>query len=145
MLDAETYMKERVDDQIGWYSRKSSFCQKRYKALKVTTLLFSVTIPFLTGIIETLGWMIYVIGGMGVAIAAIEGIQSLYKYKDNWLQYRMTSETLKREKLLYQTLAGDYAAAQDPFKLFVLHAEQIMAGEQEQWRGYIAQEEEKKA
>lgn len=141
MLDAETYMKERVDDQIAWYSKKSGFCQKRYKRFKIATLLFSVTIPFLTGLLDELNWMKYLIGGMGVSIAAIEGIQALYKYRENWLQYRITSEALKREKLLYQALAGDYAEAEDPFKAFVLKAEQIMAGEQAEWMEYVAKEE----
>ncbi len=144
MLDAETYLKERVDDQISWYSRKSGFCQKRYKTLKISTLLFAVTIPFLSGLMDELNWMKYVIGGMGVAIAAIEGIQSLYKYKDNWIQYRITSEALKREKLLYLTQSGDYAEMSDPFKAFVQRAEQLMAGEQAEWKEYITKVEEQK-
>ncbi len=142
MLDAETYIQDRVDDQISWYSRKSGICQKRYKRLKIITLVFSVTIPFLTGLVDEVTAMKYIIGAMGVVIAAVEGIQSLYKYKDNWLQYRLTSEALKREKLLYQTLSGEYAEASDPFKTFVQRAEQIMAGEQSQWKDYIAKEEQ---
>jgi len=141
MLDQETYIKDRIDGQIKWYSGKSSSAQKRYKRLKVITLLCAVSIPFLTGLVEEFTWLKYVIGGMGVLIAAIEGIQSLYKHRELWLEYRSTAESLKREKLIYQTLSGDYTEAPDPFKLFVLKAEQIMAGEQAGWNEYIAKTE----
>lgn len=141
MLDQETYIKDRIDGQIKWYSGKSSSAQKRYKRLKVITLLCAVLIPFLTGLVDEIAWMNYVIGGLGVLIAAIEGIQSLYKYRELWLEYRSTAELLKREKLIFQTLSGDYTEAADPFKLFVLKAEQIMAGEQSGWNEYIAKTE----
>ncbi|HRK83272.1 MAG TPA: DUF4231 domain-containing protein [Saprospiraceae bacterium] len=141
MLDQETYIKDRVEGQIKWYSNKSSAAQKRYKLFKVITLLCAVLIPFLTGLLEEIFWMKYVIGTLGVAIAAVEGIQSLYKNRELWLEYRGTSEALKREKLLFQTLSGDYTEAADPFKLFVLKSEEIMAGEQSGWKEYIAKME----
>lgn len=141
MLDQETYIKDRVEGQIKWYSGKSSAAQKRYKLFKVITLFCAVLIPFLTGLVDDIFWMKYVIGGLGVLIAAIEGIQSLYKYRELWLEYRSTSEALKREKLLFQTLSGDYTDAADPYKLFVLKAEQVMAGEQTGWKEYIAKTE----
>lgn len=138
MLDQETYLKDRIEGQIKWYSSKSSVAQKRYKRLKIITLLCAVLIPFLTGLVDEILWLKYVIGGLGVLIAAIEGIQSLYKHQELWLEYRSTAEALKREKLIFQTLSGDYTEASDPFKLFVLKSEQIMTGEQSGWKEYIA-------
>jgi hypothetical protein len=122
MLDQETYLKDRIEGQIKWYSGKSSTAQKSYKRLKVITLLCAVLIPFLTGLVDEITWLKYVIGGLGVLIAAIEGIQSLYKHRELWLEYRGTAEALKREKLIFETLSGDYSDAPDPFKLFVLKA-----------------------
>lgn len=141
MLDQETYIKDRIEGQIKWYSGKSGSAQKRYKRLKVITLLCAVLIPFLTGLVDEFAWLKYVIGGLGVLIAAIEGIQSLYKHRELWLEYRGTSEALKREKFFFQTLSGDYTEAPDPFKLLVLKSEQIMAGEQSGWIDYIAKTE----
>ncbi len=140
-MDTDTYLEKRIEDQINWYSQKSKYNQNRYKAFKIATILLSVSIPFCTGLVEQMEWMRFIIGGMGVAIAAIEGIQSLYKFKDHWLQYRFTAEALIREKLLFQTLAGPYAEAEDPFKRFVARAEEIMAGEQTQWKELAASEE----
>ena len=62
---------------------------------------------FITG--ETL-WLKVTVGVSGVIIALIEGLQSLYKYQDNWLLYRNAAEFLTREKLYYTTKSGPYAS-----------------------------------
>jgi len=120
MIDQKTYLSSRVDDQINWYNKKSAIYQNRYKFLKVLVIVLSVSIPFLVGLIEGANdYLKIVVGIGGVLIAMIEGILSLFRYQDLWLQYRLTSETLQREKILFLTQAGPYQNNTGTFQVFV--------------------------
>jgi uncharacterized protein DUF4231 len=133
-MDQKAYLSDRVDDQINWYSKKSKFNQNRYKLLKTIMILVSVTIPFLAGLIKGESDILKIAVGVGgILIAGIEGILSLYKYQDLWLQYRLTAEMLGREKILFITEAGQYENNPNAFKLFVKQAESIMGSENQAW------------
>ena len=102
-LDEKDYLKQRVEDQLDWFERKSAWNQKWYKRLKLAVIVFSVSIPLLVGFVEgDMDWLKIVIGVLGVIIAGIEGALSLYKFQDNWIQYRATAEALKRESRVIQ-------------------------------------------
>ena len=145
-MNPEEYIKERVDDQFNWMESKSARSQKKYKRIKILVIVFSVMIPFLTGLMDKWDNMFdYIqvsIGVLGVAVAISEGILSLNKYQDNWLNYRATAEALKREKLMYQTGVGKYAAGEkESFPHFVMAIESILKDENAKWIEYIGKEE----
>jgi len=56
--------------------------------------------PFWTGVLSA------VLGGVVVVVASVG---KLFKFHENWLQYRTLVEALEREKELYSVGAGDYA------------------------------------
>ncbi len=135
------YISSRIDKQIQWYDDKSSWNQKRYKILKTLIILFSVSIPFLTGLIGETDpdmnfWLKIIIGTFGIIIAASEGIISLQKYQDNWMEYRNASETLKREKLLFLTQSGPYREHHN-LQHLVERIESFTANENKNWMQYI--------
>ena len=132
-MTVQNYLKERVDDQIDWYGKKSKFNQRWYKRLKSIAILCSVCIPFLTGFADRFGeGTIIIIGVLGVSIALIEGILSLNKYHELWLEYRKTAELLQREKILFATNSGPYQQEQKLTKL-VERCENIMGAENSSW------------
>lgn len=140
-MDEQTYLAERVDDQMNWYDRKSSWNQKRYKGLRFVATGLSLIIPFATGFLsDDRDWLKYAIGVSAIGIATIEYILSMNNYHENWVEYRATQEALKREKILYQTKAGRYKNAETPFQDFVVRCETIMAGEHEGWKQYVSEE-----
>lgn len=141
-MDEQTYMKERVDDQITWLEGKSAWNQTRYKRIQTLIIVCSVLIPFGTGFLtDERQWLQISIGVAGVLIAVGEGVLGLNKYQENWVQYRTTAETLKREKLYYLTQSGPYLDQSKAFKLFVKHVEQILQKENAQWQEYVTEED----
>jgi hypothetical protein len=71
-------------------------------------------------------------GAMGVAIALIAGLVTLYKFQENWVEYRATAETLKHEKYLYLTQSAPYDG-NNAFHLLVATAESAMSKENADW------------
>lgn len=132
-MTSEEYLQERLDDQIKWYDDKSSWNQMWYKRLRALEILFSVTLPFLVShITGDSGMLKLLAGAMGVAIALIAGLVTLYKFQENWVEYRATAETLKHEKYLYLTQTAPYDG-DNAFHLLVATAESAMSKENAAW------------
>lgn len=142
-MTEEEYLKDRLEDQINWYSNKSSACQKQYKKLRLIEMTAAALIPFLSGMGETLtpvgAWLI---GILGVMIAVSNAISALYKYHENWIEYRATSELLKHEKYLYLTACGEYADG-DRFRNLVQRVEILISKENATWSQVASQKQEK--
>jgi len=146
-MTQEEYIKDRVVDQIKWYGNKSSKCQKKYKiwqVIKIIALLF-VTIVSLWGDREVefpkfSQYVSYIVGALGAFVIFIESFLKIYDYKKLWVQYRLASESLNREKLLFETNTEPYDRP-EPFKLFVQNCESIMKGENKGWEEILAEED----
>lgn len=132
-MTEQDYLSERVDDQINWYSKKSTFNKKRYQFIKAIVIVISASIPVLAILIKSDEDLLKVaVGVAGVLIVALEGMLSHYKFKDIWLEYRMTSERLNREKIHYLTSSGPYKDSKN-LQDFVERAEAIMSTENQSW------------
>jgi hypothetical protein len=118
---------DRLEDQLAWYDRKSSYNQKAFKRLKVCTIAAAALVPVMATTYPL------VTAGLGILIAVIEGVQQVYQFHSNWTVYRSTSEALKREKYLYLAHAGDYGTAQDPKVLLAERVEALVAAEHAKW------------
>ena len=97
------YLKQRLDDQINWYDKKSAFNQTAYKRLRLIEIIAAASIPLLAGYSQKSGYGEYVgmtIGVIGLIVAVLAGIVSLYRFQENWNEYRASAESLKQEKYL---------------------------------------------
>ena len=46
-MSVEDYIKNRLDDQMNWFDKKSAFNQKRYKRLKKVEVGLTISLPVL--------------------------------------------------------------------------------------------------
>ena len=139
-MNQEEYIKDRLDDQIKWYSTKSMSNQKKHKYWQVIKIIAALLITTLSLFVNKYPVMVYVIGVMGAFIVFIESYIRIYDFKKLWVQYRMTSERLKREKLLFQTKSEPYNI-EDPFQLLVQRGEAIMQNETQTWEELFAEKD----
>jgi len=132
-MTIDDYLKDRLDDQISWYSKKGSVLKKRHQTIRVIVIIISVSLPFMTGLVsDNTPYLKIAIAIGSLLIAFFEGITSLYQYQETWLNYRATSETLKRERLLYLTGSGPYEKSKS-LQLLVTRCEGIMSEENQSW------------
>lgn len=132
-MSPEEYLQERLDDQINWYDKKSSWNQTCFKRLRATEILFSVTVPFLISQIGGDSSLLKLIAGvMGIIVALIAGLVTLYRFQENWVEYRATAETLKHEKYLYLTQTAPYDGS-NAFHLLVERVESAISKENTAW------------
>ena len=114
MMNEQEYIEQRLDEQQKWYSAKAQWNQTRYKRLRMLEVIIAAGIPFATTLLALNSNLNYLVAFLAFIIAAASGLVALNRYQDIWLEYRITAEALKREKLLFLTRTPPYDVA-DPF------------------------------
>jgi hypothetical protein len=122
----------RLEDQIKWYDAKSNHNQTWFKRLKMAQILVAAAIPVAAGL-DAAMWLV---GGAGALIVALEGLQQLQQYQQNWTTYRSTCERLKHEKFLFLARAGPYAAAENAEALLAERVEGLVSQEHAAWASH---------
>lgn len=137
-MTAEQYVSERLDDQIAWYDRKSGWNQKWFKRWQLTQIIAAAVIPFLSGMDSKtplfdmeIKWTM-MIGLLGMLVAIATAAIALYKFQENWVQYRTTAEQLRYERFLFLTGVSPYHDS-TAFELLVKRIENIISKEASQW------------
>jgi hypothetical protein len=134
-MNEEEYLNDRLNDQIDWYDKKSQTSQKWFKRLRLLEIVAATIIPFIAGIGQNIPYYSIIISLLGVMIAISAGLSALYKYHENWIEYRTISETLKHEKYLFQTKCSPYDCDESFCKL-VQRVEGLISKENTQWSRY---------
>lgn len=139
-MNEKEYISNRLEDQINWYSKKSVWNQKLFKLLQVYQIIAAALIPvFVIYVSDTSDSMRLLVAFLGASIAIVSGIIGLYKFQENWLEYRTTCESLKHEKFLFLTCSEPYNI-EDPFPLLVNRVETFISKENTNWAQYMRKE-----
>ena len=124
-----------MNDQIIWYDEKSKNAQKYYKAYQIVEIILATLIPLLAGYSQSYKQITFIVGLFGAVIAIIESITKLYKFHENWIQYRTTCEMLRYQKYLYLTGSAPYNSKDETVdNVFVRTIENIISAENNQWK-----------
>jgi hypothetical protein len=118
----------RLEDQIGWYDRRSRENQRRYKALKLVELMVAAALP----VVAALESPVWLTGGLAAVIVVLEGTQHLFQFQEHWITYRSTAEALKHERYLYLATAGPYVGA-DRHRQLAERLESFVSQEHAKW------------
>jgi hypothetical protein len=132
-MDEQAYLTDRLDDQIQWLSAKAGRNQKMFRRLRLIELAAAASIPFVTGLIRESGDAFALSTGLlGVAVAVIAGVMSLFQFQETWVEYRQTAERLKREKYVFLTRSAPYDG-DDRLHVLVQRVEAALSDERSSW------------
>jgi hypothetical protein len=136
-VDAEQYLKERLEGEINWYDKKSSTNKLYHTTTKVIEIMCAAIIPLLSGYAKGGDSRIAIsIGFLGVLVAICAGTSSLLKFQELWIKYRTTAESLKKEKYLFLTKGEPYDA-DDNLPTLVQRVETLVSQENTNWAQYM--------
>ncbi|MFK7860377.1 MAG: DUF4231 domain-containing protein [Granulosicoccus sp.] len=131
-LSPAEYLQQRVDNQLSWYSDKSAYNKRWYYRLQFITLLAAVAVPVITLLSGDIKVRI-VVALLGAIAALAAGLLSMYQFRDQWLDYRSTAESLKFEKYLFLTRSTPYDTS-TAFSVFVQRVEATILSENQSWQ-----------
>ena len=132
MISPEEYVEQRINDQIGWYDRRSITNKRWFKRLRFAEIVAAATIPFLSGFADKSLAIKIAIGALGVFVAVIASLLGLLQLQVHWIEYRATAESLKKEKFLFLTQTDPYNK-DDAFHLLVQRVEALLSKENTDW------------
>lgn len=116
MSNTSSYVDERLNNQITWYEKKATENKTKFHCFQIIIIVASAIIP-LVNLIDFAPLQTRVVSAiLGAAITGITGLIQLKRYQENWLLYRSTEESLKREKFLFLNNAGNYSNLADDIK-----------------------------
>ena len=127
--DFEKYLKERYYPQIDWYDKKAVQNKHKYTMLQWGLIILSAITPIIIAL--DLVKPIPIIISSFVAILTT-GIKT-FKFQENWINYRTTCETLKKEIHFYSAGTDDYANIKDKEAKFVERVESLISRENTLW------------
>lgn len=130
-MEPAEYLKSRLDNQIDWYDTKSQHHQRWYKILKYTEVALGFLIPLLSIGKPRCFELLSAICAGGMLLC--ESFISISKHRDNWIDYRRTTESLRHEKYMFLTNTGVYKNENDSFALLVERCETIISSENINW------------
>ena len=130
----DDYIKYRLDDQINWYDNKAASAQRWYKGYQVAELIIAALIPLLSGYVASSTLIAVIIGVGGALISLIEGICKLFRFHENWIEYRSTCELLRHGKYLYEMRAFPYCKEESYEQMFVKNVESLISAESSKWK-----------
>lgn len=132
-MEIENYLKERVENQISYYSTRSS--RNRLLYLTIITLQIFLgaylTISTKVSFHMTTDLQVTLIGAF---IIILTGLQAVGNFKEKWITYRKTAERIKQEKFRFLTIPDRHK--EDEFSYFVKRLEEIFADENAEWVSY---------
>ena len=139
IANSSVNLEDRLDEQIRWYSAKSQWNQRWFKRLRLLEFALAALIPFLIGLGRYFpsaeNTSLFLVGLLGVVIAVITGAIGLYRFQENWLQYRVSAEILKREKYFYLMRTACYRDESDEeaFNLLKERVESLLGEKNQNW------------
>ncbi len=131
MTDQE-YLAQRLQDQLDWFERKAAWNQRWHKRLRMTEIVAAALIPSLVAFGMEGPHGQAVSAGLGIVIAISAGAMGLFKFHENWVQYRTTAEQLKHERFLYETGTGPYTGP-DRYAVLVEQVEGLLMKDVSAW------------
>ncbi|CAI2636252.1 hypothetical protein AKUA1202_12540 [Apilactobacillus kunkeei] len=126
-MEIETYKRERIDEQIKYYSNKSAKYKKCNNILIVISIISSATIPVVTYFNSNL-----ITATFGAISTITLSINSLFRFKEKSVLYRYKAEELKSQKYLYDMHVPPYDD-DNASQLFVTNCEDIFEDEHKKW------------
>ncbi len=135
-LNLEKYDTDRYEGQLKWYSKKATKNKRCYYVYQTIIVSLSgfITVAVALDMNDPHGiiWpKLSLIASSLVTVLA--GLQKFFRFHENWVQYRTTSEQLKKERYYREFQCGNYAHSESTDKLFVERVESIISRENSFW------------
>lgn len=133
----DRYLQQRYQREIDWYDNKATANQRRYILMQWMLIVLSALTPVLIELNLQLD-----VGGprplniatlTGVVVAILTAGLKTFKYQEDWINYRTTCETLRKERHFYDARIADYQAADNPEAVFVDRVEALISRENTMW------------
>lgn len=133
--EEKDYIQKRILPQIEYYSGSSRRFRLEYYVFSIGSIILMAAVPIITMLPDTISGAKYVSASISAIASVLSSILLLRGTRDNWIEYRSTSEMLKSELYAFKAKSVEYKIVDynQRFRLFVDRCESIMQAERTGW------------
>jgi|WetSurMetagenome_2_1015567.scaffolds.fasta_scaffold858746_1 hypothetical protein len=133
------YRENRYYAEIGWYNQKALKYKILFYSFQIAVIVTSALTPILA--ILELKWITAIIAAI---VAILTSLLQFLKLQENWINYRTTCETLRKEEYYFNASLSDYKEVKNKEELFVERVEALISRENTLWLSVSSKSDEKK-
>lgn len=143
----DKYVSGRYFAEIAWYDARSMRNQAWYRSLQWGLILLSASTPVIIALAQktdSVPWLKTLSLITSVLVAILATSLKTFKFEENWINYRTTCETLKKELHFYHAGIDEYEHCADKEPLFVKRVEALISRENTLWLTTVKEKQEEK-
>lgn len=131
----ENYLLERYQIEIQYYENRAARNKALYYGLSAITIIISSMTSIILYLVNvySMDYLKIIAFLLSASVSILMAILSLYNFHEKWINYRTTSESLKKEIHYYDAKLGDYAESENPESIFVERVEEMISTEHTKW------------
>jgi hypothetical protein len=131
--------EKRFRKQAKWYEKHAEWNRWGYYGTRLSVLVFSGAIPVTVAVSGDSLRVTSIVAVLSFAVLVTEGASTLFRFNENWINYRITYEKLTREKAFFENGAGVYSRLEEGESaehVFISRVERLLKEENTTWSQY---------
>ncbi|MCM2426145.1 DUF4231 domain-containing protein [Streptomyces sp. RKAG337] len=128
-MTPERYIETRLAQYQKWYDRKAVRTKAMHLRMRTLSVVGGALVPVLVNVDLPFSRLTATVLSLVVVVSV--SLESVYRYREQWKNYRSTEQLLGHERVYFQTKVGPYAGLADgkAFVTLVGRVEKAIANE----------------
>ncbi|MBM7442105.1 DUF4231 domain-containing protein [Streptomyces sp. HB132] len=129
MTTVHDYVESRLDQYQAWYDRKAVKTKAMHLRMRTMSVVGGALVPVLVNLDLPFSKLTATV--LSLVVVGSVSLESVYRYREQWKNYRSTEQLLGHERIYFQTKVGPYAGLSEgeSFTTLVARVESAIASE----------------
>ncbi|MER8047382.1 DUF4231 domain-containing protein [Streptomyces sp. NPDC094032] len=128
-MTPQAYLETRLAQYQEWYDRKATKMKAMHLRMRTVSVVGGALVPVLVNLDLAFARMTATV--LSLVVVASVSLESVYRYREQWKNYRSTEQLLGHERVYFAARVGPYdrLSDRDSFTTFVARVEKAIASE----------------
>ncbi|MEV7279618.1 DUF4231 domain-containing protein [Streptomyces sp. NPDC093111] len=128
-MTPQTYVETRLAQYQEWYDRKATKMKAMHLRMRTVSVVGGALVPVLVNL--DVGFARITATVLSLVVVASVSLESVYRYREQWKNYRSTEQLLGHERVYFAARVGPYdrLSDRDSFTTLVARVEKAIASE----------------
>ncbi|MDV9190712.1 DUF4231 domain-containing protein [Streptomyces sp. SR27] len=128
-MTPQRYIEGRLSQYQGWYDAKATRMKAMHLRMRTVSVVGGALVPVFVNL--DLAFARVTATVLSVVVVAAVSLESVYRYREQWKNYRSTEQLLGHERVYFETKVGPYhnLPRREAFSTLVARVEKAIANE----------------
>ncbi|MEU6623360.1 DUF4231 domain-containing protein [Streptomyces litmocidini] len=128
-MTPQRYIETRIAQYQEWYDTKATRMKTMHLRMRTVSVVGGALVPVFVNL--DLGFARITATALSVIVVAAISLESVYRYREQWKNYRSTEQLLGHERVFFETKVGPYRnlGRREAFSVLVARVEKAIANE----------------